>query len=706
MKKVVTFVLTLFTGSLCALSCGDASTTTEKLTPRQIREALPTAANFQGWQKVWDKDTWIVALRLDEPAVRQKNTFKSLVARSLVEQFSAQLSGSDLLSLSHFFAQQLEVEVIEVKDFANPISPALPVENMFGFGRVKIKDSQSTFATLLGAAGVALPEGGIERDRALIQAQFDGLQRVSGVAWAEPNLFAESNSLPVFNARSDHSSDAAVGPNLAADFAQPAEILDANENISQILTSIKWDAANKYAAEKGLEQHEVVVAVIDTGVDWKVPELDGHIFNNDNVGSAGYANDLHGIDATVEKGSIDSGANPIPGSADVGGPGVACGEARPGAADSCGHGTHVAGIIAAKQGASSDLHMMGVCPACKIMSMRVAPRCLRTKAAPKGPCVPVVNPPNDAKGEYEDDGSIPDIAQVRALAYALNLTKPGNKKALYVNVINLSLGKYYYNRAMASLVRRLRQNEIIIVAAAGNNNTETPMFPAGYGGVLAVCAVETARSGAENEAAERPEQKHYAKASFSNFGDWVDVCSPGVQIPSTIPGYMKSEDFVDYDRHNVKSGTSQAGPIVAGAAAFLRSVNPGMSADDVIDRIKRYANPDLIYNNARLPFNANYGGTLQNVPFYSLGTGYLDLANALTKEKESYAYLDETSGRTKQNIGVSNGGCLVSSVGARYNGAVWNMFTTMPFLLAQFWLVLKFFGTLRLSTRKKTSKKV
>ena len=693
MKGLVTFAVSLLTLSFFVLSCGDGTNYSEKLSPKQIRDALPTAANYQGWQGIWETDSWIVALRLDEPAVREKAAFKSLVAKALVAQYASSLSSSNLQSLAHLFAQQIDVEIIDVQDFTKPATKNVPVENLYGFGRVHIKDSLSTFAVLLQNAGIDLPDAGIAREKALIQAQFDGLSKISGVAWAEPNLFSEIQTAP-------KSANA---------FAQPPEITNVESNISGIMTSIKWDVAQQHVADKGLEQREVVVAVIDTGVDPKVAELEGRIFINeaeakgkpgqDNDGNL-YKYDVNGIDATIERGDIDVGVSPVPGSADVGGPGAKC-PAPPGGGgaktDKCGHGTHVAGIIAGRHGPDSDPQMMGVCPACKIVSMRVTPRCLRSAKAPTGPCKTPINPPKE--GEYEEDDSIPDIAQVRALVYALKLVKPGTGNGLYVNVINLSLGKYYYNRSMASLVRRLRQNDVVVVAAAGNNNTETPMFPAAYGSVLAVCATETKYSGEKNKG-NGGLGGQFSKTSFSNFGDWVDVCSPGAQIPSTVPGHGIGE----YDSDgNVKSGTSQAGPAVAGVAAFLRSVIPNLSADEVVDRIKRYANPDLIYNQASVPYNANFGGSLQNVPFYSLGTGYLDMANALKKEKESYAFLDESSGRTKQNIGFSNGGCLVSSVGARYQGAVWNILTTMPFLLAQFWLLLKFVGSMRTVSRKRNA---
>jgi thermitase len=96
----------------------------------------------------------------------------------------------------------------------------------------------------------------------------------------------------------------------------------------------------------------------------------------------------------------------------------------------------------------------------------------------------------------------------------------------------------------------------VVVAAAGNKDTNDPTYPAASPGVIAVAATN----------------KDDKRASFSNYGNWVDVAAPGVKILSTIPrGYASW------------SGTSMATPHVSALAALLAS--QGRSRENIEDRI-------------------------------------------------------------------------------------------------------------------------
>jgi subtilisin family serine protease len=87
----------------------------------------------------------------------------------------------------------------------------------------------------------------------------------------------------------------------------------------------------------------------------------------------------------------------------------------------------------------------------------------------------------------------------------------------------------------------------VLVASAGNNNTSSVQFPAAYNGVMAVAATDL----------------QDRKASFSNYGSYVYVDAPGVNIFSTYPG----------GGYSIVSGTSFSAPAVAATAALVMSVS-------------------------------------------------------------------------------------------------------------------------------------
>lgn len=109
---------------------------------------------------------------------------------------------------------------------------------------------------------------------------------------------------------------------------------------------------------------------------------------------------------------------------------------------------------------------------------------------------------------------------------------------------------------------------VLPVAAAGNANTVYSFYPSAYESVLAVAAINTSLN----------------KASFSDFGTWVDVASPGVQLATITAGGGYTTGF---------AGTSGSCPQVAGAAALIWGANPLLTNDQVRSILEDTATPTI-----------------------------------------------------------------------------------------------------------------
>jgi hypothetical protein len=219
---------------------------------------------------------------------------------------------------------------------------------------------------------------------------------------------------------------------------------------------------------------------------------------------------------------------------------------------------------------------------------------------------------------------------------------------------------------MAYIIRKLDSLNIVVVAAAGNDNTDTPSFPAAYASVVSVCATGTD--------AHRGE---YGKAIFSNYGDWVDICAPGVDIYSPVPG----TDSDGNGRFKDKSGTSQATPFVAGAVGhLLATYRNTVSPSGLIRRLKSAANYRALYSaDYNTLYRACYSGT--ETCDHLLGSGIMDLGAAVKGEQGSP--VDESNGRQVAS------GCVVSSIGAAGPFMGPHAASSLPFTLLFVWLLWK-----------------
>jgi thermitase len=174
--------------------------------------------------------------------------------------------------------------------------------------------------------------------------------------------------------------------------------------------------------------------------------------------------------------------------------------------DTFKHGTHVAGIAAADT--NNGIGVAGGCPNCKLLIAKVL----------------------DGYGS----GTADDVAE--GIIWGVD---NGAK------VVNLSFASTGDARVVRDAVDYAKRRRVVVVAAAGNRRKSRLMYPAAYSNVIAVAATD----------------RRDKRASFSNYGDWVDVAAPGESILSTMPG----------GRYAYMDGTSMAAPHVCALAGLLAS---------------------------------------------------------------------------------------------------------------------------------------
>jgi subtilisin family serine protease len=273
----------------------------------------------------------------------------------------------------------------------------------------------------------------------------------------------------------------------------------------------------------------VVVAVIDTGLDythedfaadrlWRNP---GEQRNSRDDDGNGYRDDLIGWDFA------DDDNNPW---------------------DESGHGTHLAGIIAACT--HNGVGIAGVNGQASIMPLKVA----------------------------NFSGQARSSAVAAAIHYAVDNG---------ARVVNLSLGSEVVTELEREAARRATEAGVLIVVAAGNKGLNTSRF--GYPSLPGVLVV-----GATGSADER--------AGFSNFGTFLDVLAPGIDVLSLRardtdfialsdpPDYAPGAAFVGEQQGYYRaSGTSFAAALVSGMASRIIAVHPEYSGETVANILKTSA---------------------------------------------------------------------------------------------------------------------
>lgn len=183
---------------------------------------------------------------------------------------------------------------------------------------------------------------------------------------------------------------------------------------------------------------DIIVAVLDTGIDKNHQDLAGQVIAEANFTTSATASDING------------------------------------------HGTHIAGIIAAK---SNQLGVVGVAPDVKLINAKVA----------------------DDRGRCQ----VHNLAE--GIIWAVDMG---------ADIINISIQIKESSPELEEAINYAWNSGAIIVAAAGNNGSQSAVYPAAYENVIAVSATN----------------ENGGLAPLSNYGEWVDIAAPGYQIYSALPG--------------------------------------------------------------------------------------------------------------------------------------------------------------------------
>lgn len=302
---------------------------------------------------------------------------------------------------------------------------------------------------------------------------IDALSRDPAVEYAEPDQ-------PVGAATSDQyfprqyalQNDGQSFTNTAGDITVPAGTKDADV-----------DAVEAWNTTTG---NGIKVAVLDSGVASDNPDIAPKVVARANFSS-----------------SATKAGDPV-------------------AEDYYGHGTHVAGNVAAT--VDNTIGVAGVCPGCTILAGKV----------------------------LNDSG----VGSSSSLASGIDWAVSNGAR-----VINMSLG-VRASRTLEAAVNNAWNKGVVLVAAAGNGGNQTKIYPGAYPNVIAVGATDN----------------NDAKASFSTYGaSWVDIAAPGVNVYSTFPNhpFVLATQNNRSQGYDVGNGSSMSSAIVAAAAALAWSAHPG-----------------------------------------------------------------------------------------------------------------------------------
>jgi len=316
------------------------------------------------------------------------------------------------------------------------------------------------------------------------------------------------------------------------------------------------DSPEAWEIEKG--NPNAILGIADTGVLWTHSDLTANIWTNPGeIENNGIDDDGNGkIDDYRGWDWVNVGS---------GYPGEDLTEPDNDPKDFNGHGTHCAGIVAAVTDnnagvagiAGGDSPSQGA----QVMALRIG-----------------------WSGNYLGQ----EVGYVD-MSYAASAFYYAAQKG--VTAINCSWGSSN-SGGLGAAVDYAVSHGMVVVTAAGNSNNQTPSYLGSRTDVIAIAATDDGDT----------------KASFSSYGDWVDISAPGVNIASTYSDHYE-EAYV------YMSGTSMASPMVVGVAGLLKSQNPNWTSAEIVPQILNTADDISDFNHRRF--------------IGKLGSGRLNAYNAL-----------------------------------------------------------------------------
>lgn len=296
---------------------------------------------------------------------------------------------------------------------------------------------------------------------------------------------------------------------------------------------------------------EIVIAIIDGGVEIEHPELKNHIAYNS-------AECFEGTIIPPKDGE-DKDQNGYKG--DCAGWDFVSNSNRP--EDLDGHGTHVTGVI--------NSVMNGVNGSYKFLPLKVFA-------------------PDEGRQNVKVSTPLPVRLQ-KAFEYALSRN---------VDIIHMSVGwpKSFMSFELEQVIKKALDQGVIIVAAAGNSSQRATIFPCQMEGVICVGAL-------------RPDG---TVARFSNWGAQVDIFAPGEKILSTIP-FRLAPLHISRKGFDFKNGTSQAAPFISAAMALLKGTSPESSRDSLYSKLLRASNDGINGTGLKGLFHIDRSLKLNPAPF-------------------------------------------------------------------------------------------